>query len=479
MWGSGEMGRVAMRGHTPIGYYKDPAKSAATFQVIDGVRYSIPGDFATVDADGTVRLLGRGSQCINTGGEKVYPEEVEEVLKLHPTVADAAVVGVPDERFGEAITALVEPHAGDAVDEAALIAHVKAHLAGYKAPKRIIDDPLGRPRRQRQARLPAPSRRMPSSIWTAADRGSGRRGPGRVGKLAADVRAPGRRATRTPARGGLSPTMIVLIVRRRRRPSSSSSQNSESRRDQLPVPRLHGRRCGSIFALAVGSASSSTGFSRWWGGARPPRRRPPTDVGPLMLHAPSTDGVRSRSTTSPGRAPHPIVLLAHATGFHGHAYLPIAKHLAPRFHTCGMDFRGHGDTALPAGWTVAWAGYGDDALAAAAAVAELPGGDGGIVGFGHSMGGAGAADGRRRATPALFRLLVLFEPIVFPTDGVRDPDAPEPAARRRPPPPGRVRRRSRRRSPTTPRSRRWRPSIPTPSTPTSATASARTATTSG
>jgi 3-oxocholest-4-en-26-oate---CoA ligase len=138
VWGSGEMGRVAMRGFTPIGYYKDPEKSATTFQVIDGVRYSVPGDFALVDADGTVRLLGRGSQCINTGGEKVYPEEVEEVLKLHPTVADAAVVGVPDERFGEAITALVEPHAGLAVDEAALIAHVKEHLAGYKAPKRIV-----------------------------------------------------------------------------------------------------------------------------------------------------------------------------------------------------------------------------------------------------------------------------------------------------------------------------------------------------
>jgi acyl-CoA synthetase (AMP-forming)/AMP-acid ligase II len=145
VWGSGEMGRVAMRGFTPVGYYKDPEKSAATFQVIDGVRYSIPGDFATVDADGTVRLLGRGSQCINTGGEKVYPEEVEEVLKLHPTVADAAVVGVPDERFGEAITALVEPHAGDTVDEGALIAHVKEHLAGYKAPKRIITiDSVGR-----------------------------------------------------------------------------------------------------------------------------------------------------------------------------------------------------------------------------------------------------------------------------------------------------------------------------------------------
>jgi acyl-CoA synthetase (AMP-forming)/AMP-acid ligase II len=137
-WGSGQIGRVAMRGHTPIGYYKDPEKSAATFQIIDGVRYSIPGDFATVDTDGTVRLLGRGSQCINTGGEKVYPEEVEEALKTHPTVADAAVVGIPDERFGEAICALVEPHAGSTLDEAALIAHVKEHLAGYKAPKRII-----------------------------------------------------------------------------------------------------------------------------------------------------------------------------------------------------------------------------------------------------------------------------------------------------------------------------------------------------
>ena len=103
---------VAMSGPMPLGYYKDPEKSAATFRIIDGVRYTIPGDFATVDADGTVRLLGRGSQCINTGGEKVYPEEVEEALKLHPDVLDAAVVGVPDERFGEAITALVEPAAG-------------------------------------------------------------------------------------------------------------------------------------------------------------------------------------------------------------------------------------------------------------------------------------------------------------------------------------------------------------------------------
>jgi acyl-CoA synthetase (AMP-forming)/AMP-acid ligase II len=96
-------------------------------------------------ADGTVKLLGRGSQCINTGGEKVYPEEVEECLKLHPAVADAAVVGVPDERFGEAIHAIVEPHAGDEIDGDELIDHVKARLARYKAPKRIhVVDTIGR-----------------------------------------------------------------------------------------------------------------------------------------------------------------------------------------------------------------------------------------------------------------------------------------------------------------------------------------------
>ena len=136
--GSGELGRVALPGRTPIGYYKDEAKSAQTFVVIDGERYSIPGDYATVETDGTVTLLGRGSQCINTGGEKVYPEEVEECLKLHPTVADVAVVGVPDERWGEAITALVEPHAGEVVDPTELIGHVKSRLAAYKAPKRVI-----------------------------------------------------------------------------------------------------------------------------------------------------------------------------------------------------------------------------------------------------------------------------------------------------------------------------------------------------
>lgn len=137
--GSGERGRVALRGRTSIGYYKDPAKTAGTFIQIGGIRYTIPGDWAQVDADGTVQLLGRGSQCINTGGEKVYPEEVEEALKLHPSVADAAVVGVPDERFGEAITALVEACDGHAIDEATLINHVRQTLAAYKSPKRILE----------------------------------------------------------------------------------------------------------------------------------------------------------------------------------------------------------------------------------------------------------------------------------------------------------------------------------------------------
>jgi 3-oxocholest-4-en-26-oate---CoA ligase len=168
--GSGELGRVALRGHTPIGYYKDPEKSASTFQVIGGVRYSIPGDWAEVAADGTVKLLGRGSQCINTGGEKVYPEEVEEALKLHPAVADAAVVGLPDERFGQTVAALVEPRPGAQLDDAALIAHVKAHLAAYKAPRRII--PVASVGRAANGKLDY--RQLAATAATAAEHGNER-----------------------------------------------------------------------------------------------------------------------------------------------------------------------------------------------------------------------------------------------------------------------------------------------------------------
>jgi acyl-CoA synthetase (AMP-forming)/AMP-acid ligase II len=143
--GSGRRGRLAFRGRGPVGYYKDPEKTAATFLVIDGERWTVPGDFATVRADGSIQLLGRGSVCINTGGEKVFPEEVEEVLKLHPAVADAVVVGVPDERFGESVTAVVEFRPGREDDPGALIAFTRERLAAYKAPKRVLAvDTLGR-----------------------------------------------------------------------------------------------------------------------------------------------------------------------------------------------------------------------------------------------------------------------------------------------------------------------------------------------
>jgi fatty-acyl-CoA synthase len=143
--GSGDTGRVAVGGYQPIGYYKDPEKSAATFITFEGKRYSVPGDYATVEADGSLTLLGRGSVCINTGGEKVYPEEVEEVLKTFEHVADAVAVGVPDEKFGEAITAVVELFPGADLDEGAIINHVKGKLAAYKAPKRVLSiDTIGR-----------------------------------------------------------------------------------------------------------------------------------------------------------------------------------------------------------------------------------------------------------------------------------------------------------------------------------------------
>ena len=136
---------MAIKVPNPIGYYKDEAKTAATFVEIEGERYSIPGDRAMVETDGSLTLLGRGSVCINTGGEKVFPEEVEEVLKQHPAVRDAVVVGVPDEKFGEAITGMVELAPGSTLDEADVIAHVKSKLAAYKAPKRVLEvDTIGR-----------------------------------------------------------------------------------------------------------------------------------------------------------------------------------------------------------------------------------------------------------------------------------------------------------------------------------------------
>ncbi|MEY2590483.1 MAG: 3-oxocholest-4-en-26-oate---CoA ligase, partial [Acidimicrobiaceae bacterium] len=141
--GAGAIGRIAVKGRCPVGYYKDPEKSARTFPVIDGVRYSVPGDLAAVEPDGSIRLLGRGSGVINTGGEKVFAEEVEEVLKTYPGVTDAGVVGVPDDRFGTAVGAVVAT--SEPIDPNELLAHVKTQLAAFKAPRHIVlTDDLGR-----------------------------------------------------------------------------------------------------------------------------------------------------------------------------------------------------------------------------------------------------------------------------------------------------------------------------------------------
>jgi fatty-acyl-CoA synthase len=136
--GSGVPGMIAVGPPNPIGYHKDPEKTARTFRVFDGVRYSIPGDWCIVEADGSLTLLGRGSACINTAGEKVFPEEVEEALKTHPSVEDALVVGLPDDKWGQSVTGVVRLAPGAHLDEAALRDHVRGQLAGYKTPKRVI-----------------------------------------------------------------------------------------------------------------------------------------------------------------------------------------------------------------------------------------------------------------------------------------------------------------------------------------------------
>jgi 3-oxocholest-4-en-26-oate---CoA ligase len=137
--GSGQVGRLGTSGRVPVGYYNDPVKSEETFVEIDGRRYALPGDMATVDEDGTIRLLGRGSLCINTGGEKVYPEEVEGVLKAHPLVADAVVVGKRSQRWGEQVAAAVQPFdPAEPPDLDDLASFCRSHLAGYKVPRHVV-----------------------------------------------------------------------------------------------------------------------------------------------------------------------------------------------------------------------------------------------------------------------------------------------------------------------------------------------------
>ena len=149
--GSGIVGRLARGGHVPIGYLGDPPESATTFVEARGQRWALPGDMATVNADGSIVVLGRGSLCINTGGEKVFPDEVEAALKDDPEVRDAIVVGTPDPRFGERVVALVLPQAGHEIDPEAIRQHVHAKLSGFKVPREIlvVDDivrsPSGKP----------------------------------------------------------------------------------------------------------------------------------------------------------------------------------------------------------------------------------------------------------------------------------------------------------------------------------------------
>lgn len=136
--GSGLVGRLAKRGRIPLGYLGDPARSAETFIELDGQRWAIPGDLARVEADGSITLLGRGASSINSGGEKVFPEEVERVLKAHPDVFDAVVVGTPDDRFGERVAAVVAHRRGRPVDLESLDVHCREHLADFKVPRRVV-----------------------------------------------------------------------------------------------------------------------------------------------------------------------------------------------------------------------------------------------------------------------------------------------------------------------------------------------------
>jgi acyl-CoA synthetase (AMP-forming)/AMP-acid ligase II len=133
----GKIGRLGRGGSVPVGYYKDPEKSAKTFLEIDGARYSVPGDFARIETDGRVTLLGRGSNCVNTGGEKVYPEEVEMAIKGHPAVYDCLVVGIPDEKYGQAVAAVVQPREGQSVTLDELREFLRGSLSGYKLPRAV------------------------------------------------------------------------------------------------------------------------------------------------------------------------------------------------------------------------------------------------------------------------------------------------------------------------------------------------------
>lgn len=145
--GSGVIGRLARRGYIPVGYYNDPEKTASTFFEIEGVRWVMPGDLATVESDGSIRVFGRGAVCINSGGEKIFPEEVEAALKAHADVLDAVVVGIPDQRWGQRVAALVQARPGSKPTVEDLDQHCRTKVAGYKIPRflRFVDQVMRQP----------------------------------------------------------------------------------------------------------------------------------------------------------------------------------------------------------------------------------------------------------------------------------------------------------------------------------------------
>jgi acyl-CoA synthetase (AMP-forming)/AMP-acid ligase II len=149
--GSNTLGRLARRGRLPLGYYKDPVKTAERFVEANGVRYVVAGDFAKVEEDGRITIFGRGSVCINSGGEKVFPSEVEEVLKAHPDVFDALVVGVANDRWMQQVAAVIEPRKGTSLSLDEIQAHCREHVAGYKVPRlvklveKVARQPSGKP----------------------------------------------------------------------------------------------------------------------------------------------------------------------------------------------------------------------------------------------------------------------------------------------------------------------------------------------
>jgi acyl-CoA synthetase (AMP-forming)/AMP-acid ligase II len=149
--GSGTIGKIARFGDIPVGYYNDPVKTAEVFITVDGVRYVMPGDFATVEEDGSITLLGRGSVSINSGGEKIFPEEVESAVRSHPEVFDAIVVGAPDERWGQRVAAIIQPRADKHPSLEDIQSHCREAIAGYKVPRQlhvvetIVRSPSGKP----------------------------------------------------------------------------------------------------------------------------------------------------------------------------------------------------------------------------------------------------------------------------------------------------------------------------------------------